>query len=53
MKSYDVIWVVAIVVTCLAIFAAFIFLLGVYDVAVNGGNSDAAKFAGWVVNAIR
>lgn len=53
MKSYDAIWVVAVVSACLAIFAAWLIVLGMYDVAVNGGNSDAAKFAGWVVNAIR
>lgn len=37
----------------IALFGCFLFVVGVCDVAFVGGNSQAARFVGWVVNAIR
>jgi hypothetical protein len=52
MKSNDIVWGVIIVAAGAVIFGVSLFLAGIYDVSI-GGNSDAAKFAEWVVNAIR
>jgi hypothetical protein len=52
MKLNDILWAAGILTAGVALFGAFLFMVGVCDIAY-GGNSQAARFAGWVVNAIR
>jgi hypothetical protein len=51
MKS-NIIWAAGILAAGAMLFGCLLFMMGVYDISI-GGNSQAAKFAGWVVNAIR
>jgi hypothetical protein len=52
MKLNDIVWAAGILTAGVILFGCFLFMMGVYDISI-GGNSQAAKFAGWVVNAIR
>jgi hypothetical protein len=52
MKSNSILYAAAILSTGIALFGVFLFMAGVCDIAY-GGNSQAARFAEWVVNAIR
>jgi hypothetical protein len=48
----DIVQAAGILAAGVIIFGCLLFMMGVYDISI-GGNSQAAKFAGWVVNAIR
>jgi ABC-type multidrug transport system permease subunit len=52
MKPYDIFYPTAILLAGILLFGCFLFMMGIYDISI-GGTSDAARFAGWVVNAIR
>lgn len=51
MKS-NIIWSAGILTAGIVFFGCLLFMMGVYDISI-GGNSQAARFAGWVVEAIR
>lgn len=48
----DIVWAAGILAAGIMIFGCLLFMVGIFDIS-NGGNSQAARFAGWVVNAIR
>jgi hypothetical protein len=52
MKLNDILWAAVILTAGVILFGCFLFMMGVYDISI-GGNSQAARFAEWVVNAIR
>lgn len=52
MKTNDILWATGVIATGVILFGVLLLFVGVCDVAYSG-NSDAAKFAGWVIKSIR